>query len=289
MTPQKSLSLTAIVHTLNEELNLPGCLESLQGWCPYIFIVDSGSTDRSLAIAQEFGAQIARHSFESAAKQWNWALENLSIHTDWIIALDSDHRISPELQKEICSTLSSAPLQIAGYYLPRKHIFRGRWIRHGGYWPKYLLKIFRRSTARADEREADFRFYVQGRTCRFHGPLVEQNEKENSVVFWIQKHLKYIELQAQEEYSRRRNFISGWLIRPSLTGSPDQKTLWWKRLWYRLPLYSRPFLYFGYRYGFRLGFLDGPQGALLHFLQGFWFRLMVDVRLGELLRQERRT
>lgn len=279
-----TLSVTAIVLTFNEESNLPACLESLRGWRQKTFVVDSGSTDRTVTLAQEAGAEVVRHPFETHAKQWNWALKNIPIQTDWVLCLYADYRISVELRATLCRILPKTPSEVTGYYIPRKQIFRGRWIRHGTYWPRYILTLFRRDSAWSDERElVDCRFSVEGKTVHLKQPIVEQNEKERSVLFWLQKHLTYIELQAQEEYLRRHHRL-GWKIRPSLWGTPDQKVLWWKRIWYRMPLLVRPFLYYGYRYVIRLGFLDGSQGALFHFLQGFWLRLMVDVRIRELER-----
>ena len=193
--------------------------------------------------------------------------------------------MTPELREEISRALPQAPSTISGYYLPRKQFFRGQWIRHGGYWPKYLLKLFRRGAAESDERELlDFRFYVEGKTVCLRHPIIEQNKKERNISFWLQKHLRFIELLAQEE-SLRRHGQGGWRVQPSLWGTPDQQILWQKHFWYRMPLYVRPFLYFGYRYIFCLGFLDGWNGTLFHWLQGFWLRLMVDIRIGELERE----
>lgn len=285
MENSASLPLTAVILTLNEELNLPACLKSLEGWCPKIFVVDSGSSDQTVVIAQRHGAQVVHHPFETHAKQWNWALKTPPLSGQWVLALDADQQVSSELREELLRTLPKTPAQVLGYYLPRKQIFRGRWIRHGGYWPKYLLKLFRRGTAWSDEEELlDFRFYVKGQTRSLQHPIVEQNEKEQSIQFWLEKHLRFIELLAQEEYRRRRH-PAKWAMKPSPWGTPDQRVLWTKQIWYRMPLYVRPFLYFAYRYIFRLGILDGSTGGLFHFLQGFWLRLMVDIRIGELERK----
>ncbi len=279
--------VTAVVLTLNEELNLPACLDSLGGLCKQTFVVDSGSTDRTAEIAQRFGAQVIQHPFETHAKQWNWAFQRLPITGEWVLALDADQRVTPELKDEILHALPETPDEVAGYYLPRKQFFRGRWIRWGGYWPKHLLKLFRRGAAHSDEQElVDFRFYVRGETRCLKQPLIEENLKERHIAFWLQKHLRFIDLQAQEEYRRRHRRV-GWAIPPAPLGTPDQRVLFWKRIWYWMPRYARPFLYYGHRYIFQLGVLDGRQGALFHFLQAFWLRLMIDVRLGELERADK--
>jgi glycosyltransferase involved in cell wall biosynthesis len=281
------LSLSAILLTYNEEVNLPHALRSLHGWCKPIWVVDSGSTDSTIQIAKGYGAEVVVHPFQTHAKQWNWALQTLPIQSDWILALDADQRIGEELKTEIVRVLPNTPPDVDGFYLPRKQFFRGRWIRYGGYWPKFMLKLFRRGRAWCDEQElVDFRFYVHGKTCYLHHPMIESNEKENRIRFWLEKHLRFIELRADEEYRRRHEKID-WMIRPSLFGNPDQRVLWLKQLWYRLPPLVRPFLYFPYRYGLLLGFLDGRQGALFHFLHAFWYELMVSVRLRELERERR--
>lgn len=281
------VTITAVVLTKDEEANLPACLESLKGWCRPVFVVDSGSTDGTERVAKSFGAEFVSHPFETHSKQWNWALRNLPFKTAWVLAIDADQRITPQLKEELLKELAETDPQISGYYLPRKQIFRGRWIRHGGYWPKYLLKLFRTGAARCDEQELlDFRFYVDGKTVLLKEPLVEENLKEREILFWLGKHLRFIELLAREELSVRTGRRT-WQAKPDPAGTPDQRVLWKKNLWYKLPLYTRPFLYFAYRYFLLLGFLDGRQGALFHFLQAFWLRMMVDVRLGELLRAKK--
>src|SRR5581483_8076555 len=127
--------LTFIVLTKNEEDNLPACLQSVHGWVKEIFIVDSGSTDSSLSIAEEYGAKIFTHVFESHSKQWNWALHNLPIGTDWVLALDADQRVTPELAQEIVDFINGpSSAKVDGCFIKRRQIFRGKWIKHGGYY-----------------------------------------------------------------------------------------------------------------------------------------------------------
>ncbi len=275
-------TISAVIPTLNEEKNIEACLNSLSSLCDEIFIVDSGSSDETLQIARKFGAQIVNHPYANAAKQWNWALNNLPLSGKWILCLDADQQLSSELQEEIRRTLKSPPTGVDGFYLCRRQIFRGRWIRHGGYYPKYLLKLFRAGKGISDENEfQDFRFYVPGKTEKLRYDLIEDNQKEWDINFWISKHTRFAELQAREEMMRRINGAT-WKIKPSLFGTPDQRVLWAKNFWYHLPLYVRPFLYFFYRYFIKLGFLDGKEGFVFHFFQGFWYRLLVDVKLDEL-------
>jgi hypothetical protein len=145
------------------------------------------------------------------------------------------------------------------------------------------LKLVRHQHASCDENELlDSRFYVEGRTALLQHDLIEDNRKEDDISFWTAKHIRYAELQAREELLRRDR-LAQWNVRPSFFGSPDQRSLWLRQLWYRhMPLYVRPWIYYFYRYFLRLGFLDGKEGFIFHFLQALWFRLLVDIKIDEL-------
>lgn len=286
---EQRLPISAIILTFNEELNLEDCLRSLSGWVGAIFVVDSGSTDRTLEIARCYGATIVSHPFETHARQWAWALANLPLSYAWVLGLDADQRVMPALRAELAQLFGIDTGRLAGLdglYVKRRQIFRGSWIRHGGYYPKYLLKLFRAAAVHIDDHDLmDHHFYVAGPTALLANDIVEDNRKEQAISFWIAKHIRYAELHAREELRRRTG--RAWPISPALFGSPDQRVIWLKSRWYRLPLYLRPFLYFFYRYIVRLGLLDGKQGFIFHFLQAFWYRLLVDIHLDDLLVKER--
>ena len=278
--------ITVIILTYNEAKNLPACLESVYGWTAEVFVVDSGSTDETQEIAQQYGANVVEHPFETHARQWSWALNSLPIPTEWVLGLDADQRVSKELKEELIQLFDEKErlLVFDGFYIKRRQIFRGRWIRHGGYYPKYLLKLFRKDATLADGMDLiDHHFYVQGKVGRLKGDLIEENRKEDDITFWINKHNRYAQLLAKEEFLRK-NHGNGWPIKPSFFGSPDQRIVRLKQLWYGLPLYVRPFLYFFYRYFVRLGFLDGKEGFIFHFMQAFWYRLLVDIVLEQMKR-----
>jgi len=278
-------SISAIVLTKNEELNLETCLSSLEGWTANIFVVDSGSTDRTLEICQAFGAKISVHEFETHSRQWQWALTNLPVDTEWIIGLDADQRVTPELRSEISEFLqgpAAAEPSIAGAYVNRRQIFRGKWIRHGGYYPKYLLKIFRAGSAMTDTHDlVDHHFRITGTAVTLRHDIIEDNKNETDISTWIAKHNRYARRQALEEFSRKTRIDESGLSGRAF-GSPDERILWLKKIWAHCPLYVRPAIYFVYRYIFRLGFLDGKQGFIFHFLQAFWYRLLIDIHLEEL-------
>jgi glycosyltransferase involved in cell wall biosynthesis len=272
--------LAVTVLTFNEERNLAACLDSVAGWAGQLFVVDSGSTDATVRIAADHGATVAVHPFETHARQWRWALATLPIDAEWVLALDADQRVSPELRASIDRLLSGdRAAGLAGAFVCRRQIFRGRWIRFGGYYPKYLLKLFRRSHVSIDDADlVDHHFTVSGPTVELDGDLIEDNRNEASISAWTMKHARYAALQARQEALQRGPRIG----LAAAFGPPDRRVAWLKQQWRRLPLYVRPCLYLVYRYVLRLGFLDGKQGFVFHVLQGFWYRLLVDIHLDEL-------
>lgn len=278
------VDLTAMIVTYNEARNLPACLASVAGWVRAIVVVDSGSTDETVVIARRAGATVVPHPFESHPAQWNWALRTVTVQTPWVLAIDADQRVTPALRDRLAETLPMAPPDLAGYYVERRLVFRGRWLRWGGC-TRWMLKVFRTGQARSDEAEApDHRFYVAGKTGTLRAPLLEENQNEQDLAVWLAKQRQRAQRQAELEWRWRAGDPPPWLIRPTWRGSPDQRILWWKSRWYRMPRYLRPVLYFLYRYLLLGGWLDGWPGLLFHGVQGFWLRWLVDVELGRLRR-----
>nr|WP_242691524.1 glycosyltransferase family 2 protein [Pedobacter sp. SYSU D00823] len=276
-----------IVLSFNEEIHIPRLLASIKDLGAPIYVLDSGSTDRTLEICREYGAEIGYHQFENHPKQWHAALSTFQITTPWIIGLDSDQIVTPELFQKLKNFRDEDFKDVNGIYFNRKNFFKGKWLKHGGYYPKYLLKMFRRGVGFSDLNEnMDHRFIVPGKTIVWKdGHILEENLKENEISFWIAKHNRYSDLVAHEEIERM-NALRTQTIQPKFFGSPDERIAWLKSLWWRMPLGLRPFLYFSYRMIFQLGILDGKTGVLFHFLQGFWFRLIVDVKIKELLKKD---
>jgi glycosyltransferase involved in cell wall biosynthesis len=273
--------LSIVVLSFNEAVNLPRLFKSIEPLQCETFVVDSGSTDGTQELVRTHRAGLVEHPFESHARQWSWALENLPLKTAWVLALDADQSLTPKAVEEIGKLLSDPGrlTNVNGIYICRRQMFRGQWIRHGGYYPKYLLKAFRRSEVFFDSHDlVDHHFYVNGRTSLLGGDLIEENTKEDDLAFWVSKHIRYAKLLAEEEIRRE---TSAPPLKPSVSGSPDQRTLWLKGLWWRLPSFVRPFLFFFYRYFLRLGFLDGKQGLIFYFMQTLWFRFLVDVELDD--------
>ncbi|WP_121809524.1 exosortase Y [Mucilaginibacter kameinonensis] len=281
MTPLYSF----IILTYNEERHLPRLLASIRDLNAPVFILDSGSEDNTINIAQNAGAVILQHPFENHPKQWDFALKNFDIKTPWVICLDADQEVTPELQQKLRDFKDEDHQDIDGIYFNRKNYFKGQWIKHGGYYPFYLLKMIRYGKGYSDLNEnMDHRFIVPGNTEVWKdGHILEENLKENQISFWIAKHNRYSDLLANEEVERIKK-LRTQTLNPTLFGSPDERTAWLKNLWWQLPRYVRPLIYFTYRMIFQLGILEGRTGVIFHFLQGFWFRLIVDVKIDELIK-----
>jgi glycosyltransferase involved in cell wall biosynthesis len=279
-----------IILTYNEEMHLPRLLQSIGSFKAPVFILDSGSTDSTLTIAQRYGATILTHAFENHPRQWDYALKNFDIQTSWVICLDADQVVTPGLGKYLTSFRDEDYTQVNGIYFNRKNFFKGKWIKHGGYSPFYLLKMMRYGIGYSDLNEnMDHRFIAPGKTVIWKdGFILEENLKENNIRFWIEKHNRYSDLVAIEEVERMQQLRSQ-TIKPRFSGSPDERTARLKQLWWQLPRYLRPGLYFFYRIIFQLGILDGRTGIIFHFLQAFWFRLVVDIKIDEILQQQKIT
>jgi glycosyltransferase involved in cell wall biosynthesis len=277
----ENVPVSAILLVRDEEDNIKFCLDSVKGLCSEILILDSGSTDRTIEICREYTDKIFTHPFSDSASQWAWALANLSIGYDWVLPLDADHVVTPELRADLARAVKKPTEEINGYYSRHQYLFWGKPI-HG--FKQYTLRAFRRSKASVDPSErTDFKVCVEGRTATLPGTLYEYNRKELSINWWIDKHQRFAARVAADEVLRRARVLR-WQVPARLLGTPDERVVWMKNLWCRIPLFVRPLLYFSYRYFLRGGFLDGRIGFIYHFMQAFWYRMLVDVRIAEIRR-----
>lgn len=275
------LSLSAIILTNNEEKNLGKCLESISGIAGEIIVVDSYSTDKTLEIAKHFGAKIFQHPFVNQAEQFNWALDNANPKEEWVIKLDADEYITPELASEISETIPKADAGTSGFYMKRRVYFMGRWIRHGGYYPTWFLRLWRNGSARIEIREVDeHAMLLKGVAGKFKNDFVDDNK--NGLRAWIAKQNEY----STREVSARMRGADDKNIKARLGGEQAERKRWMKQNFYgSFPRFFRAFLYFVYRYFFRFGFLDGKEGLVFHFLQGFWHQFVIDAKMYEAERQ----
>jgi glycosyltransferase involved in cell wall biosynthesis len=273
-------SLSIILLTKDEETNLSVSLASLKNLDATIFVVDSGSSDQTVAIAKQAGCQVFEHPFENQAKQLNWALENLPIATPWIMRLDADERLTPELVEELKQVLSQTPNDITGYQVKRRVFFMGRWIRHGGYYPTWLLRIWRTSIGTCEQRYMDEHIVLsKGRIANLQHDIIDENHKGLS--FWIDKHNHYADREVKDLMDTRSD-VSTDLLKGGQFSQASRRRWVKTNLYGRSPLFLRALLYFLMRYTIGLGFLDGVEGFIFHFLQGFWYRFLVDAKIYEL-------
>jgi len=279
--------ISVIILTYNEEKNIEACLKSLDGWAEDIFVVDSYSNDHTLEISRIFTDKIFQHPFENQAKQLNWALENLPINTEWVMRIDADEKVMPALRDELVDKLHTLENDITGLYVKRRVYFMGRWIKHGGYYPTWLLRIWRKNKAYCEERWMDEHMkVVEGKVSFLESDIIDENRKD--LHWWIGKHNSYATREAIDIFNLKYGFLDYDTIPSKLLGTQEQRKRWIKeKIYANMPLFVRPFLYFVYRYIIKLGFLDGREGLIWHVLQGFWYRFLVDAKIYEIEKRAR--
>ncbi|OAI31110.1 glycosyl transferase [Methylosinus sp. R-45379] len=277
--------ISVVILSFNEQLHVPRVLENLQSLTRCIFFVDSFSNDETIELAGAGGAKSYQHEFTHQAQQFQWALDNLPIETEWVMRLDADETLTPELIEEIKQKLPSLPPDVTGVNINRRHIFMGRWIKHGGRYPLTLLRIWRKGSAKIEQRWMDEHMVLlRGRAVTFDHDFCDDNLKD--IAFFTDKHNKYTTREAIDRLNAEYGLF------PPDEGVEDGassvqarlKRLVKARIYNRLPFGVGPLAYFLWRYFFQVGFLDGREGLIYHFLQGFWYRFLVDVRVLELRR-----
>lgn len=269
--------VSVLVPTLNEELNLAACLESV-AWADEIFVVDSFSTDATLEVARRHTDCIYQHPFEDYSRQKNWALDTLPFSHPWVLILDADERVTPELRDEIQNVVRD-PAALDGYYLNRRFFFLGRWIRHCGWYPSWNLRLFKHALGRYDSRQVHEHLVLRGRAGYLRHDLLHQDQRPLEA--FIARHNRYSTLEAEARLRAEKD-RSATALRPSPFGGPVERKRWLReRVWPSLT--AKPLALFVYMYFLRRGFLDGPEGlafCLFHAFQEF----TVGLKLRELRR-----
>jgi glycosyltransferase involved in cell wall biosynthesis len=270
--------LTVIILTFNEEQHLARCLQSLRGVAKRVVVVDCYSTDGTVALAQAHGAEVVQHAWVNHSSQVNWALNNVPIDTQWTMRLDADEVVTPELASALNSELSGYPDSVMGLTVNRQIHFLGRWIRHGSIYPRRMLRVWRTGQGRCESRWMDEHMMVPGEIAHIDADIADINL--NNVTWWTAKHNQYASRETVDFLMHHRNEnVESATARLNFQARMKR---WLKlNVYARLPLGLRALLYFLYRYFLRLGFLDGWQGFAFHFLQGFWYRFLVDVKVSE--------
>ncbi|SEO23255.1 Glycosyltransferase involved in cell wall bisynthesis [Mucilaginibacter gossypiicola] len=285
-----SESLDIIILTFNEAKNIGDCLQSAALLKANIYIVDSGSTDNTLDICRLYTQNIFNHPFENYAAQRNWALDNLPLTGTWILNLDADHRVTPELAAQLNDIFSkSVDPEINGFLISRRTMFMGKWIKHGGHYPTYHANLFRQGFGHCEEKLYDQHFKVTGNTQVLKTDIIDVIT--DSLTSFIARHNHWATLEAQylvEQQNAPLVDDNGKLVHPRLFGNPMERRRYMKKRYEAFPLFVRPVIYFTIRYFIKLGFLDGKTGLVFHFLQGFWFRFLIDAKIYELRKENKK-
>jgi glycosyltransferase involved in cell wall biosynthesis len=268
--------LTVVILTYNEEIHIERCINNVIGWAANVFILDSFSTDETTELALKSGAEVFYRRFDDYSSQRNFAIKELPVKTEWMLFLDADEYLTEALKNEITFTLSTNN-DISGYYIKRRFYFMNKWIRYGGYYPTWLLRLFKTKMATC-EGNVNEHIQVTGKTSNLKNDFIDDNKKGFSS--WIDKHNNYSTMEAEQLFQLKMQAMQKGI---KIGKEQAQRKHWVKLvLWNRLPVLVRPMIYFLYRYFLRLGFLDGRKGFIYHFMQGYVFWMWVDIKYLEL-------
>lgn len=275
------LDLSVIILTYNEEIHIRRCLENVKQFASKVYVVDCFSIDRTAQIAKELGAEVIEHEWPgNQAEQFNWALDNLPITTEWILRLDADEYLLPGLIEELLEKLPVIPESVSALSLSRARAFCGKILHHGIVNNIRIIRIFRKGKARYEKRLMDEHLSVlSGETIDMKNQFVDDNRMP--IGLFIDKHNGYATREAalllDAEYH-----LTNMDSLPQDYGREVEKRRTQKARYARMPLFWRAFGYFVYRYIIKLGFLDGKEGFLWDFLQGWWYRTLVDAKVYEI-------
>ncbi len=279
------LDLSVIILTYNEELHIRRCLENVLPFAKKVFVVDCFSTDKTKEIASHLGAVVVEHAWPgNQAEQFNWALDNLPISTEWVLRLDADEYLLPELVEELREKLPTLPEDVTGIIFNRRHIFMGKWMRRGIY-PVKLLRVFRHGKGMCEQRLMDEHIQLtEGRAVEFEHDFCDHNL--NNLSWFCHKHVNYAIREAVDlldielDLTGAAESDNGKEISPQALAKRMKKHQYAKQ-----PLFWRSFAYFCYRYFLKGACLDGKVGFIWTFLQGWWYRTLVDAKVYEIKRQ----
>jgi glycosyltransferase involved in cell wall biosynthesis len=274
----KKSSITAIILTYNEEIHLQRCIDSIKNICERIIVVDSFSTDRTEKIAELNNVDFYQNKWVNYATQFNWGLKNTNISSDWVLRIDADEYLLHELQLEITDKISGVPENVSGIELFLRRVFLNRHIKRGLGKIK-MIRLFRANKAFVESRWMDEHIKViEGDTIIFDGEFADHNL--NNIAWWTEKHNGYSIREAIDLLNIEFNLFNTKEVGELNNQANSKRNK--KEKYVNSPLFFRSFIYFIYRYFFKLGFLEGKEGFLWHFLQGWWYRTLVDAKIFEI-------
>ena len=279
--------ISVLILAKNEERDLPGCLESVR-WCDDVFVYDSGSTDATATIASRAGADVVIRPSEAAqdvfggneAEHKNWALANIPFKYPWVLHLDADERVTPQLAASLRQAAAN-PGENVAFRVCRRDFWGERWLRHV-QTTSYYLRLFRPEKMRY-ERLINPVSVPDGPTCRLDGYL-DHYPFSKGITHWLNRHNSYSTLEAQQIVKNRKEHREFSLKRAFVAKDFRERRFNQKELFYRLP--ARPMLKFLLLYAGKAGFLDGTEGFQYAVLQSF-YEYMIVLKTKELSRTER--
>lgn len=268
--------ITAIILTLNEEKNIEECIRSIQPIVKRVVVVDSFSTDRTVEIAKELGAEVLQNKWVNYSTQFCYALENANLQTKWVLRIDADERLTEKSAAELENlTVKHENDEINGIVVRFEVNFMGKTLRHGGIYPIKVLRVFKNGKAKIEVRNMDEHMTLtEGRSIEMKNDCLHQDFK--SLYAWIDKHNKYSDREVLDYFNREES--QGGM---ALNKGARFKRFVKFKIYYKLPMGMRAHLYYWYRYYFKLGFLDGKEGKIFAFLQAYWYRFLVDAKIHE--------
>lgn len=275
------LDITTIILTYNEEIHIRRCLENVCPFSKKVYVIDSPSTDHTVDICKEFpNVEIVEHKYPgNQAEQFNWAIDSLKIDTEWVLRIDADEYLLPELVAELEQKLPEMPMDVTGIEFRRRHIFMGKWVKHGIY-PVIMMRMFRTGYGRYDARLMDEHITLkEGRSV-----VLDNDFCDHSLINisdYCRKHINYAQREATEILNETYGLTAENSQNDLNFGGQAQEKHKTKSKYNSLPLFWRSFAYFCYRYFLRGGFLDGKEGFLFTFIQGWWYRTLVDAKVLE--------
>jgi len=273
MTP-----ISVLILTLNEEDNLAACLDSCS-WSDDIVVFDSFSTDRTTAIAVTAGARLVQRRFDNYAAQRNAALNEVTFKHPWILMVDADERVPPDLLAEMHTATAQAAADTVLFRMRRKDYFLGRWLRRSSGYPSWFGRLMRVGRVRV-EREVNEEYIADGKVVHLEAHLVHY-PLNRGIAHWYDRHNRYSTMEALAKLEAARTPLS---YRALLGKDPVVRRRALKQLVYRLPM--RPAIWFFYLYFLRLGFLDGRAGLAFSRMRAS-YEMIIDLKVLEFERRRK--
>lgn len=263
------MSVSVMIFTLNEEIHLPACLDSLK-WCDDVIVVDSYSKDRTEEICRSAGARFFQHPFEGFGDQRNWALANVETKNKWLLILDADERVSPELAEEIQRVVRSDGKHVAAYRVRRRFYMWGRWLRYSSLYPSWVVRLIHKDRVRYRNRGHAETQNVEGEILELKHDLIDENQRD--ITEWFERQNRYSSKDAEFELELQ-SAKGAW--KGLSSRNPLSRRAAWKSLAARMP--GRSLVYFLYSYIWRRGFLDGKDGLVFCYMKAI-YQAMVAVK-----------